>query len=54
MFFVGADGTPSAPGHVGLAIDSTHMIVAPQTGELVQIQTIYPGVVGVTRPALPA
>ncbi len=55
VFFVGADGTSTAPGHVGLAIDSNHMIVAPSTGLNVQIQPIYSqGYVGATRPSAPS
>jgi cell wall-associated NlpC family hydrolase len=46
---------PKGPGHVGIVVDpqAGKMIVAPRTGEVVQIQSYsnYPGgVVGFTRP----
>lgn len=40
VFFVGSDGTFSAPGHVGIYIGQGRMIVAPHTGSVVMIQTI--------------
>ncbi len=51
VFFVGADGTPTAPGHVAIVIGHDLMIQAPFTGQVVQISTFNPnGVVGFTRP----
>lgn len=51
-FYAGADGTATAPGHVGIGYTSTSIIVAPQTGQAVQIQPInQPGLAGFTDPA---
>jgi len=58
VFFVGADGTPTAPGHVGLVIGRNKMLEAYATGFPVRIstfgsQTSPPGlarVVGYARP----
>jgi cell wall-associated NlpC family hydrolase len=51
VFFVGADGTPTAPGHVGLVIGHDLMIQAPFTGQDVQISPFSPaGAIGFTRP----
>jgi len=62
VFFAGADGTPAAPGHVGIVVDpETHtMIDAYATGYQVEYDTYglaasEPGlspVAGFTRPAL--
>jgi cell wall-associated NlpC family hydrolase len=50
-FYIGADGTATAPGHVGIVYDSTSIIVAPDVGQTVQIQPIdQPGLVGFTDP----
>jgi cell wall-associated NlpC family hydrolase len=38
LFFAGSDGTPSAPGHVGIYLGNGEMIDAPQTGMTVSIQ----------------
>jgi cell wall-associated NlpC family hydrolase len=59
VFFAGSDGTPEAPGHVGIVIGSGEMIEAYATGYPIQIATYGqpsspPGdqdVVGFTRPA---
>lgn len=52
VFYEGADGTSAAPGHVGIVYTATTMIVAPTTGQDVQIQPInQPGLVGFTDPA---
>ena len=40
VFFAGSDGTPSAPGHVGIYLGDGEMIDAPQTGETVSIQPV--------------
>lgn len=40
VFYPGSDGTPSAPGHVGIYVGNGEMIDAPQTGESVQIQPV--------------
>jgi peptidoglycan DL-endopeptidase CwlO len=58
VFFAGADGTPTAPGHVGLVIGKGKMIEAYATGFPVRISTFgtansSPGlakIVGFTRP----
>jgi cell wall-associated NlpC family hydrolase len=52
VFFAGADGTMTAPGHVGIVIGNGFMIDAPATGMNIQIQT-YTGqqdLVGFTDP----
>jgi len=38
VFTASGDGTPL--GHVGLAIDATHWVVAPYTGTVVQVAPI--------------
>ena len=40
VFFPGADGTPTAPGHVGIYLGNGQMIAAPETGENVRIQPV--------------
>jgi peptidoglycan DL-endopeptidase CwlO len=58
VFFVGADGTPTAPGHVGLVIGHDKMIEAYATGVPIRISTFGtptspPGlsqVIGFARP----
>lgn len=40
VFFPGADGTASAPGHVGIYLGNGQMIAAPETGENVRIQPV--------------
>jgi cell wall-associated NlpC family hydrolase len=58
VFFAGADGTPTAPGHVGLVIGKGTMIEAYATGFPIRISTFgtansAPGlakIVGFTRP----
>jgi cell wall-associated NlpC family hydrolase len=40
VFFAGSDGTPTAPGHVGIYIGGGKMIDAPYTGTVVQVQTV--------------
>src|SRR5258708_27290769 len=51
VFFVGADGTPTAPGHVGLVIGGGMMIEAFATGFAIRIAP-YGGrnPIGFTRP----
>ena len=39
MFFVGADGTPTSPGHVGLVIGGGKMIEAYATGFPIRVST---------------
>jgi cell wall-associated NlpC family hydrolase len=59
VFFSGADGTPAAPGHVGLVIGHGQMIEAYATGFPIRISaygTVTSAVgdespVGFTRPA---
>jgi cell wall-associated NlpC family hydrolase len=58
VFFAGSDGTPQAPGHVGIVIGNGKMIEAYATGYPIRIATYGqpsspPGdqaVIGVTRP----
>jgi len=52
VFFDGADGTITAPGHVGIVLRPGVMIDAPTTGQDVQIQPYGPdGLTGYTDPA---
>ncbi len=51
VFFAGGDGTPTAPGHVGLVIGGGLMIESPSPGLTVRISTyLNSGAVGFTRP----
>jgi cell wall-associated NlpC family hydrolase len=51
VFFVGGDGTPKAPGHVGIVIGHGFMIEAPSPGLDVRITSYLGGSpVGFTRP----
>ncbi len=51
VFFAGADGTATAPGHVGIVIGHGLMIDAPSAGLQVRIQPYTSsGAVGFTRP----
>ena len=43
VFFAGSDGTVQNPGHVGIYLGNDQMIQAPETGEVVDIVTIFPG-----------
>jgi cell wall-associated NlpC family hydrolase len=51
LFFVGSDGTRSAPGHEGIYIGNGHFIEAPHTGASVRVSALagYPGYVGARR-----
>lgn len=51
VFFVGGDGTRSAPGHVGMYIGHGLFIEAPHTGATVRVSRLagYPGYVGARR-----
>jgi len=40
VFFAGSDGTPTAPGHVGIYLGNGKMIDSPYTGTVVQVQTV--------------
>ena len=40
LFIPGSDGTPQAPGHVGMYLGDGLLIQAPQTGERVQISPL--------------
>ena len=52
VFFAGADGTLTAPGHVGIVLRPGVMIDAPSTGQDIQIQPYGPaGLAGYTDPA---
>ena len=42
MFFAGADGTPTNPGHVGLVIGHGQMIEAYATGFPIRIASYKP------------
>lgn len=50
VFFAGADGTLTSPGHVGIVLRPGLMIVAPAPGQDIQIQpyTGQPGLAGFT------
>jgi peptidoglycan DL-endopeptidase CwlO len=51
VFFAGGDGTPTAPGHVGIVIGHGMMIDAPSPGFQVRIEPYAnSGAVGFTRP----
>lgn len=51
VFYAGADGTMTSPGHVGILYTPTSIIVAPETGQVIQIQPVdQPGLVGYTDP----
>jgi hypothetical protein len=51
VFFVGSDGTRSAPGHVGMYIGGGKFIEAPHSGATVRVSNLngYPGYVGARR-----
>jgi NlpC/P60 family len=40
VFFVGADGTRAAPGHVGIYVGDGYLIDAPHTGAFVRIDSL--------------
>ena len=40
LFFPGSDGTPAAPGHVGIYIGNGQMIDAPYTGTVVRVEAL--------------
>jgi cell wall-associated NlpC family hydrolase len=51
VFFAGADGTPTNPGHVGLVIGNGKMIEAYATGYPIRISSYAnQGAIGFTRP----
>jgi peptidoglycan DL-endopeptidase CwlO len=51
VFFVGSDGTPTSPGHVGLVIGNGQMIEAYATGFPIRIATYTDrDPIGFTRP----
>jgi peptidoglycan DL-endopeptidase CwlO len=50
VFFVGSDGSESAPGHVGIYIGGNQMIDAPYTGVDVRIDPLQSDYVGAVRP----
>jgi cell wall-associated NlpC family hydrolase len=50
VFYPGADGTRTSPGHVALVIGGRQMIEAYATGYPVRVTAIRPGAVGYTRP----
>ena len=52
VFFVGSDGSMTAPGHVGIYIGNGQYIDAPDAGGVVRIDTLGPGdgFVGASRP----
>jgi len=52
VFFAGADGTPTSPGHVGLVIGGGKMIEAYATGFPIRVASYAGrGAIGFTRPA---
>lgn len=51
VFFVGADGTPTSPGHVGMVLGKGMMIEAEETGVPIHIVSYtHRGAIGFTRP----
>ena len=50
MFYPGADGTWTAPGHVALVVGGGQMIEAYGTGYPIRQVPIRPGAVGYTQP----
>jgi hypothetical protein len=40
VFFIGADGTRAAPGHVGIYVGDGYLIDAPHTGALVRVDSL--------------
>ena len=50
MFYPGADGTWTAPGHVALVVGGGQMIEAYATGWPIRQVPIRPGAVGYTQP----
>jgi cell wall-associated NlpC family hydrolase len=50
VFYPGADGTWTAPGHVALIVGHGQMIEAYATGYLIRQVPIRPGMVGYTQP----
>ena len=52
VFFAGADGTLTTPGHVGIVIGHGLMVDAPATGLTVRVESYlnFPGLAGFTRP----
>ena len=50
VFYPGADGTWTAPGHVALVVGHGQMIEAYATGYPVRQVPIRPGAVGYTQP----
>jgi len=51
VFFAGADGTPTNPGHVGLVIGNGKMIEAYATGYPIRVSSYTnSGAVGFTQP----
>jgi cell wall-associated NlpC family hydrolase len=52
VFFAGAGGTTSSPGHVGIYLGSGQMLDAPHTGSVVRIEPVWTtGYAGATRPS---
>ena len=47
LFIPGSDGTPQAPGHVGMYLGDNLLIQAPQTGERVKISPLSQWVGGI-------
>jgi len=56
VFFAGADGTLTAPGHVGIVIGHGLMIDAPAPGLTVRVESYlnFPGLAGFTQPVTPS
>ncbi len=40
LFIPGSDGTPQAPGHVGMYLGDNILIQAPETGEVVKLSPL--------------
>jgi cell wall-associated NlpC family hydrolase len=52
VFFAGSDGTPRAPGHVGILVSTSLLIDAPYAGMPVRLDPVT-GEVGFARPGKP-
>jgi cell wall-associated NlpC family hydrolase len=49
VFIPGADGTPAAPGHVGMFVGAGRIVVAPHTGDHVKLQPLQQWVPKITQ-----
>lgn len=49
VFIPGADGTPTAPGHVGMFVGAGRIVVAPHTGDRIKLQSLQQWVPVITQ-----